>query len=401
MFLFYLYNSVILLYGFWIGVIFLDIKAISIPKEHLQNVLKNILYNDLIGGYYRRFISENLPPISGLLENKLQRLSECNSYWELDVYKKALIKDFKKTNLCRDKFCNNCKKVKQAERMTRFMPFINKIGKEYYLSQMVLTVPNVKGSFLRDMIHIMFRAFKSLVHFLNGKRNIGFDFDIGFVGAIRSLEVTYSGDSYHPHFHVLLAHSVPLGDKTISNVYSYNRFNKRELRLFSDFEIMLQKVWYLLVNDFTNLYFEEQKEFKNRRQKITRSRLDKLQVGYSCMIDKFKDDDFLELFKYMTKGNGSEHKDENAIMSYDNFKVLYVALHGVRQIQGYGCFYNLKDCDSFVCEVNSLYDAFIDVLHQKEMPVSVWETVQAVLEDNSYTVISKSRIYSYVRHLEY
>lgn len=205
--------------------------------------------------------------------------------------------------------------------------------------------------------------------------------------------------------------------KNFLNTYSYDFLNGRDARYFSDFEVLIQKLWFILIEDIrkannipsgfkTITYatklgnFNLQKEIKTRRMKITKSRLDKVQLGYSCMIDKFKDDDFLELFKYMTKGNGSEHKDENAIMSYDNFKVLYYALNGVRQIQGYGCFYNIKDCDVDDM-VEDYYRTVIDYLQKREMPVSVRETVQAVLEDNSYTVISKSRIYSYVRHLEY
>ena len=107
------------------------------------------------------------------------------------------------------------------------------------------------------------------------------------------------------------------------------------------------------------------------------------------------------ILKQYQNYNKKHTKDENAIMSYDNFKVLYYALNGVRQIQGYGIFYNVKDDDSLMNEVEDYYRTVIDYLQKKEMPVSVRETVQAVLEDNSYTVISKSRIYSYVRHLEY
>lgn len=371
----------------------IDFSSFEISRGHLEKLLKNQRFNELIGSYYERYILES-DFDSNVLERKLQRLKDCNSFWILDVYKKLRVKDFKKTNLCRDKFCNNCKKVKQAARMSRFMPEIKKVGSNCFLSQMVLTVPNVSGLVLKDVISVMFNAFSVLIDYLKLYKKIkGVDFDIGYVGAIRSLEVTYKGDSYHPHFHVLLAHTKPIGAKINVNSYSYDSFNKEHLRLFSDFEILIQKVWYLLVSDF----FEVNMNICPKRKRIVRSRLDKLQVGYSCMMDRFEEDDFIELFKYMTKGNGSEHKDENAIMTYDNFKVLYVALHGVRQIQGYGCFYNIKDYD-ITDEVEDYYKTVIDYLQKKETPVTVSETVQAVFEDSTYTVISKSRLLGFIKN---
>lgn len=372
----------------------MDFSPLQISKSHLLSVLKNLDYNARIAYFYESLISECESSLVSVLENKLERLKNCNSLWELDFYRESGVKDFLKTNLCRDKFCNNCKKVKQASRMAKFIPEIKKVGSDYILSQMVLTVPNVCGDELRDTIKLLFKAFSCLIEYLSLRKKIkGVDFDIGYIGAIRSLEVTYKDNSYHPHLHVLIAHTKPIGPKIHVNSYSYDRFNKEHLRLFSDFEILIQKVWYLLVNDF----FEVNMNICPKRKRIVRSRLDKLQVGYSCMIDRFEEDDFIELFKYITKGNGSEHKDENAIMTYDNFKVLYVALHGVRQIQGYGCFYNIKDYD-ITDEVEDYYRTVIDYLQKKEMPVTVWETVQALSDDSSFTVISKSRLVSFIKN---
>src|SRR5690606_10478932 len=131
---------------------------------------------------------------------------DCNRFWNIDRYDIQKVKDFIRTNLCRDKFCNNCKKVKQAERMARFMPEIQKY-KKYNMSQLVLTVPNVPGGDLHTMIQKMFKAFARLIEYFKGKKNIrGLDFSwLGYQGAIRSLEVTYKQD-YHPHLHVLLIH---------------------------------------------------------------------------------------------------------------------------------------------------------------------------------------------------
>lgn len=375
----------------------MDFSPLQISERHLLSVVKNLNYNARIAYFYERLISESESKSIYVLENKLERLKSCNSLWELDIYRESLVKDFLRTNLCRDKFCNNCKKVKQASRMVKFMPEIKKVSSDYFLSQMVLTVPNVCGADLRDTIKLLFRAFSCLMEYFSLRKKIkGVDFYIGYVGAIRSLEVTFKDNSYHPHLHVLLAHEKNFGEKNLVNKYSYDFLNGREVRYFSDFEVLIQKLWFLLIEDIrkANLgNFNLQKEIKTRRMKITKSRLDKVELGYSCMIDKFKDEDFLELFKYITKGS----KEDGFPMSYDNFKVLYFALYGVRQIQGYGCFYNVKDFDVYDM-VEDYYKTVIYYLQKKETPVTVSQTVQAILEDSTYTVISKSRLLGFIKN---
>lgn len=105
------------------------------------------------------------------IDRKLERLQMCNQFWQIDRYDKLKIKDFIRTNLCRDKFCNNCKKVKQAERMAKFMPEINKY-RDSKMSQIVLTVPNCSGDDLHDTIQKMFKAFARLIEYFKGKKKI-------------------------------------------------------------------------------------------------------------------------------------------------------------------------------------------------------------------------------------
>src|SRR3712207_6917428 len=59
---------------------------------------------------------------------------------------------------------------------------------------------------------------------------------------------------------------------------------------------------------------------------LFRSNIDDLENGFSCIVDKFPEDDFAELFKYMTK----DKDEEGNILTYDNFKTLYEALYRVR-----------------------------------------------------------------------
>lgn len=356
----------------------LDLKEIEIKKDFLGDIVKNNKYNsDVILDYYFRLHAED-PNLN--LTNKIESLSSCNSWFLLDVYQQQKIKDFKKTNLCKDKFCNNCKKVKQASRLSKFVPQIEKIKEDYSLHLLTLTVPNCTSEVLGSTIKTMFKCFNYLNRYLNGTKSIkGIDFSsYGYQGALRSLEVTFKGDSYHPHIHAVIALSKdykPL--KNIINTYSYSYGNLK--RQFSDFEILVQKIWYLLMNGI----------------RVNKKAIESLEEGYSCTIDDIEESSYYEVFKYMTKATD---EDKN-ILTYDNFKTLYFALYRVRQIQGYGLFYNFKDDDSLIDEVDDLYNIYINILKVKEDPVEVAETPEDLLNDKEYLIISRKKIFSYLKNL--
>ena len=340
-------------------------------------MVRNIEYNRAIIQYYRRLREE----ISwSNIGRKIERLADCNRLWELDKYEQQKVKDFKRTNLCRDKFCANCKKVKQAARTARYMPVIEPYKEILY--HMVLTQPNVPGDALESTLKHMAKCFKYLVNYLDGRKKIvGLEFSgWGYRGAVRSLEVTFRGNSYHPHYHVGLVMDKPIGPKVNENVFSFDfRNGLPELkRLFSDKEILIQKIWYLLIN----------------KQRVTKKAIDGLELGYSCMINKFAPGDFAELFKYMTK----ERDEEGEVLEYDNFKTLYNALFRVKQIQGYGCLYRVTDegdTDSF----EEIYNAFIEGLSEKENPAVSWEAPRDLLKDTRYLLISRKTFFKYLRQL--
>ena len=354
-----------------------DLFNIQIEKNYIGEVIKNKDYNKIIIEHYQRLAAE-YPDVN--FSNNIENMSNCNSWWLIDHYQEQKIKDFKKTSLCKDKFCSNCKKVKQASRLSKFVPIIEDLAKDKNIYHLVLTVPNCNGTNLKDTIKKMFKNFYSLNRYLNLNLKIrGLDFSqYGYSGSIRSLEVTYSKDDYHPHLHCIIAFDKPLDDnRYIKNTYSRSR--KNGYRKFTDFEILIQKIWYLL----------------NNNEKVTKKNIDELEVGYSCTVDSIDESSLFEVFKYMTKT-----KDEkNNIIPYDNFKTLYFALYRVRQIQGYGCFYNVKDDDSIIDQVDDFYDVIINILKAKENPVEVCETPQDLLLDNENLIISRKTIFNYLRQL--
>lgn len=358
----------------------IDIQDIKVEKDFVASVIKNIGYNKQIVTYYKQlrneFIGES-KEMYNRLDRKLKALEECNSFWEIDKYDIHKIKDFKRTNLCKDKFCSNCKKVKQASRMSRFIPQLEKYKDNLY--HMTLTQPNVSGKQVKTTIKKCFKGISKLIRYLNGTKKIrGIDFsDFGYEGAVRSLEITFHENSYHVHLHVaLVLNCDDIINKKYKNTYSYHYGVLK--RLFSEKEILIQKIWYLIMNDI----------------KVTKKAIDSLEEGYSCTIDKFSNDSYAELFKYMVK----DFTETHSFMSYDNFKTLYYSLLNVRQIQGYGCLFNINDEDISE-EVDELYNSIIEELQKKETPVATVESPNDILNDSEYILISRKKIFEYLRKL--
>ena len=358
-----------------------SLKGAEVLKDTLKDVAKNIKYNEIIVKYYYRFSNESSIVFSkNLLEKKGDSIDYCNKFWLVDRYDKHKIKDFQKTNLCHDKFCANCKKVKQASRMAKYIPHIELYKDSLY--HLVLTLPNCSGQDLRLTNKHMAKCFKSLINYLSGHNKIkGVNFGDSYLGAIRSLEVTYNKYSYHPHYHVgLVLKDFKMGEKGHINKYSYdNRTGIKELkRLFSKEELLIQKIWYLLINRVT----------------VNRKNIDNLEDGYSCYMGKFAEGDYAELFKYMTKVT-----DENgSTLSYENFVNLYYGLHSIKQIQGYGVFYNITD-DGDLEKLEEKYEKYINQLKEKESPVSSYEKPQDLVKDTEYMLISRKSFFKYLNEL--
>lgn len=339
----------------------MNLDNIKIDSEHLENTIINREYNKKIIEYYNYFLNhESFIPFSKeVLERKRDNLSNCNKIWILDYYKNLNIKKIHKIHLCKDKFCNNCKKVVQASRMAKYIPMLESYSDTLY--HFTLTVPNVPGGDLHMTIKKMANCFKRLIVFLSGRKNIkGIDFlEYGYEGAIRSLEITYKNGSYHPHYHCAISFKNLNLDKFHINNFSYNYKSgiKQLNKLFSDFEILMQKIWYLLYNGET----------------VNIKNINSLELGYSCNIDKFNNNDYAELFKYMTKGTD----ENNNLIQYNDFVTLLYSTYRVKQIQGYGVFYNVNDegdCDSLV----ETYNSIIEYLESVETPIRIYEFTSSI-----------------------
>lgn len=342
------------------------LQEMSLNKDFLTSINDDRKYNRIIKKYFFKFANNEgyVAFNKDTLINNAKAIENCNKVWTLDFYKNSNVKEILRTMLCRNKFCANCKKVAQATRMSKYIPLLSNYSSKLY--HLTLTLPNVNGVSLRSTLKKMSRCFKRLVNFLKGYKHIsGLDFDWGFEGCIRSLEVTFNGDNYHPHYHVAVVFSnIDISSKNIENVYSYNFKNgfAQLTRLFSEQEILIQKIWYLLLNDI----------------KVTKFSIDNLDVGYSCSMDHFVDDHYVELFKYMTKSTS----ENGNVLTYNNFISLYYSLYRIKQLQGYGCFYDV--IDDF--DTESAVQAYSDFINSLKL-------TNDVLRINEFTSIDDKKTY--------
>jgi len=344
----------------------------ELPNTRIERMSRNAVQNSKMEYYFLKMLAngivkKRMPPAEiDTLRNRMKRLQGCHKFWLTDTYKESHIKVLLRTYLCKDRFCNNCSQMRKLVLQNRFLPYLEQYKDRLY--HIVLTVPDCTGEELKNTIYRMNTCFKTLVTYLNGNKKVkGLDLtQYGFQGCLRFLEITYRRDMYHPHFHVaaILENGDSLSEKHIVNEFS-NRGNQQ----FSDFEALIQRIWWLLIN----------------RKRLTSDNIESADDSlgrYSCTADKFQADDYRKLFGYMMKMYGNDRQE----MTYDNFKTLYHALSRVRQLQGYGVFYNVKEpnIDRYT---EADYDMLEHYLTCHEEPVSAYEPLSHFVGNNGYTLV--------------
>lgn len=366
--------------------ILISTEDFKVDKDFILDTHNNNIYNKTIIKYYKKLSEEHIHEDlyftkfnNPICPSKIENISKCNKFWNCDVYYQNMTKDFISTNLCHDKFCNNCKKVVQASRMSKYIPELEPYKDKLY--HLTLTIPNVSGSELIITLKKMSKCFKKLINYINCHDYCFYDFKrLGYRGAVRSLEITFKNDNYHPHFHCAFVFDNLILDKKYKNIYSTDFYNNREDRLFSEFEIAIQKIWYMMWNNI----------------RINKTNFDNLSEGYSCICDKFYEDDYMELFKYMTK---STDESDN-ILSYENFKILYFATYRLKQIQGYGCLYRIQDTD-LSDEIDKIYVGIKEFLTlTDDKPEFKRFDLFELLNDDKFLIISRKKIYKYLKSIK-
>lgn len=366
----------------------------ELKKEHFQELKKNTRYNYQIADFYLdRFQAEggdipddiNTPnelnkyllarkySDKGFDEikrtkwlSKSSNIYNCCKYLDLDVYLKLKVKDVKRINLCRDKFCLNCQKMMADQRQARFAPQLDELRKDYEVFHLVLSVPNCSGVKLLSTIDKMYKSFPHMLKYFKGQGKVkGVDFlAYGYAGAVRGLEITQNETTkeFHPHFHCMILFKKGLElIKTIINPYSFDHGILKNR--FSPLEILIQKLWFLLLNG----------------ERVTAKALEELKLGYDCQMSN-SEGHYHEVFKYAFKGAFDEEK---GVFLYNEqiFWILYEAFHNRRMIQGYGLLYDFDECEDIIqAEADLRYEQIISTLREIEKPTFRIENLDEILE---------------------
>lgn len=328
--------------------------------DHVKGYADRVRDNDVLADYYRELYEETEDPI---FLNKAQSIGTCARQWFFDHYRLQRVRDLKSIFLCKDKFCLNCQALQQAVRLSRFSPILEELTSEgKCIYHAVFTCTNVPAEKLTATVNKMKSCFREIIRLFQGHLKSSYNFrQYGFLGGVRGLEIT-TDNGYHVHFHSALAFDKPLfkeKDQVNKFSYDYRKTPPEFVRNFSRFEILIQKVWYCLMNDIP----------------ITRENIDSLKAGYSVTFDEVVGTVY-EVFKYVIKFE----KDDNGRlkMTYEQFKALYYALKGVHVFQGYGCFRNVA-APVMTDEELEKYNVIIAQLRLVEDPVEQYEPINEVM----------------------
>ena len=348
-----------------------EIKAKESNKRRFGNLYRRTKFNSTLAVFYERLAEDNekvyydsfgehvekYEPDRRYM-NTAKNLRFCGRVVKVDHYRLQGIKDILEIRLCHNRFCDNCQSAMAYQRFLRFSPVLDELARVYDLYHVIFTVPNPLKVDLKKCIDLIYNKFRHLIRIFTGDVKIkGFSFEpFGFFGGIRALEITTSDDgrSFHPHLHCIFALKKGLQlDENRKNVNTYSFSNEHIKRIhkkhkpgepfdyFSDFEILLQKIWRLLIDG----------------EKITLDNISRLPLGYSVKC-RNANGAYKEVFKYATKGLFSQPK-ENAVVDGDafdmaviaeltereqekDFRILEAALKGRKVVQGYGALYHLK-----------------------------------------------------------
>lgn len=327
------------------------------------------------------------------IKKRGEAVLHCTKFCMGDYYRMQGVKDLQRVNLCRDRFCENCQNALSQQRYEKYLPMFEQLTDYCEMYHIVFTVPNVKNADLKRTIDKMYDSFNRLIRYFDGRKRVrGLDFwKYGYVGAVRSLEITKNKErnDFHPHLHCIFAFRVVNQgldkNRTHINPYSFNNpdvkrsHKKDEKRFFSDFEILLQKVWRLLIDGV----------------EVNYSNVQELPLGYSVICDNAKGR-YKEIFKYATKGLLSVGKDNAPDSVYEDFCTLFFVLFRRKLTQGYGCFYHLKFDDDFDMSADDEYFKVVQALHDIENPDEYHEDFKemykAITGDKNITYISRKSI---------
>ena len=315
------------------------------------------------------------------LDDKIQALYNCGAVLLSDEYKKQRVLDLKGTIHCKNRYCPLCQKHTQLSRLVRFMPHLQQCAEQHDLHLLTLTVPNCTAEELPPKIDWLLKCYARLNYYLTrfGDQKSK-HFMPEYFGGVRALEITFDrnkrnkGTEFHPHIHALVAFEQNFTmQKLHTNHYSFSK--DREPRLFSDVELFIQRLWFLIVNG-------EKVNKTNLEVPKLSDPADIKHYAYSCSLDKIEDGQYFEVFKYAAKAY-NEHGD---IIDLFQFNTINNALKKRRTLQGYGFFHGIEIDNSATDEKVAVYEEVRRHLQMVEQPTSISKRLDVVHKEQCQDV---------------
>lgn len=353
-----------------------DVHDCVIEKDYFIELDKKRGFNEYLRDFYVR-MSEEYGDEKFL--KKADGLIDCCKYLNVDYYRKNECKHVLKINRCKDAFCYNCQQFNAERRFQLYAPVLAEYEKDYDVYHVIFTQPNVDGAHLKNTLTLMFDRISYMIRYFDGRSKIrGIDFSqYGYAGAVRSLEITTkeAGERtmYHPHFHCMFILKKGLNmESKYWNRYSYDPRGNKPPYPFTSFEILLQRIWCLLI----------------MRKPVTKNNINHIGEvlpqypdGFSVRAGHVTDGNYHEIFKYAIKGT----YQEKSIFTYETFVTLYFALYNRKVYQTYGCLYNLDfnvidDVVSPTLTTDVLFELIIERLQSMEMPVNLEEELDEIIK---------------------
>ncbi len=384
---------------------FLVSEENEITCEDFLAVSRRVSYNSSVAKCYEEFAKEEEFPytiFSGKIRYgkdpnfaaRAKAVRECGKKWDFDFYPQHGVKNLIRMNRCKDRFCLNCQSLEADQRFAQYSGVLDTFARENDLYHIVFTVPNVLDEDVADTVTLLLDRFSYLIRFFDGRKKIrGVDFEkYGYLGAVRSLEITVSKSdgSYHPHLHTMFILKKGLD---MSQVY-WNRFSpdyrnkQKPPRLYSEFEVLLQRIWCLLL----------------LRIEVTKYNIEHIAElcdypdGFSVHSDP-AGGDYHEIFKYAIK----PFFEKQTEIEKNQFRILYKALFDRRAYETYGCLkkwdFNEIETDLGLSTPDAAFDLWIASMQRSETPKRVQEILTKIIlglnEGVDCKYISKA---TYVRH---
>jgi plasmid rolling circle replication initiator protein Rep len=357
-------------------------EQVKLTSWVISEIAHKVEYNLKYAEHYmQRYIDTNLKKYLSLFE----RVQNCHRSWFGDHYRKSGVFNVKRVFHCHNRWCWLCTHLEQAKRLFNFTTKFESLSEDYDLYHVVFTVPNVYGDELKVCMDRMHKSFKQIVRYFQGFKNVsGIDFtQYGFAGAVRSFEIVIHPFDYHPHIHALflLKKDIRLVKSEV-NKYSFS--NGRMDRMFSDLEVLLQKIFFLAYNG----------------QRVNLENISAVPLGYSCIVDLVEGDAWHEVFKYATKMS----KTGASVCTYKQFCLLDDILCRRKMIQGYG----ILECVDGNVEADPtaeiLFEKILIMLSKTETPERdvrfVLDKIVTDLHNKNMTVISKKMSYAYLESIK-